>query len=337
MTINDVIILPVNQQIIDKTMKNVVKKLNHTNISLMYNRTPVELLDNLYMGDLAKNALYDYLINRVSVPVVDYDEVRKDNFTEPDPGWDMLVGRSRLKVEIKSSTPPGNEEWIDIINKRDIKITASPDKGRTWIRPEDLESEIHVQIYFYARPYKRGYNSLDALQMYLNQDYHRVQDLIQADKYNKPLFFGFQTKSNIIKHVNAQPAREKTWTFSWTERIYWSCPISQAYNLDSLVKYINSDAKDTSLVSAPNVVVTRKPTPAPANIVTQNTNSGYCIRCKAEIPYMYGMKRPRFYCKDCWKAWYKAGSDTNKIEQYCHRCGKTFKSSFNNPVCSNCK
>lgn len=42
MTINDVIILPVNQQIIDKTMKNVVKKLNHTNISLMYNRTPVE-------------------------------------------------------------------------------------------------------------------------------------------------------------------------------------------------------------------------------------------------------------------------------------------------------
>lgn len=57
MTTNDVIILPVNQQIIDKTMKNVVKKLNHTNISLMFNRTPVELLDNLYIGDLAKNAL----------------------------------------------------------------------------------------------------------------------------------------------------------------------------------------------------------------------------------------------------------------------------------------
>lgn len=57
MTTNDVIILPVNQQIIDKTMKNVVKKLNHTNISLMLNRTPVELLDNLYIGDLAKNAL----------------------------------------------------------------------------------------------------------------------------------------------------------------------------------------------------------------------------------------------------------------------------------------
>ena len=56
-TTNDVIILPVNQQIIDKTMKNVVKKLNHTNISLMFNRTPVELLDNLYIGDLAKNAL----------------------------------------------------------------------------------------------------------------------------------------------------------------------------------------------------------------------------------------------------------------------------------------
>ena len=122
------------------------------------------------------------MINRVSVPVIDYGEVGKNNFTEPYPGWDMLFGRSKLKIEIKSSTPPRNEEWMDKIKKRDIKITASPDKGRTWIRPEDLESEIHVQIYFYARPYKRGYNSLDALQKFLNQDYHRVQNLIQADK-----------------------------------------------------------------------------------------------------------------------------------------------------------
>lgn len=66
------------------------------------------------------------MINRVSIPVIDYDEMRKNNFTEPYPGWDMLFGRSNLKVEIKSSTPPGNEEWMDIINKRDIKITASP-------------------------------------------------------------------------------------------------------------------------------------------------------------------------------------------------------------------
>ena len=239
MTINDVYQLPVSEAVIDKTMRNVVKKYNFTYRSLMYQRTPVELLDNLYMGDLAKNALYDYLVNKCSNSVIDYDEVRTDNFESADPGWDMMVGNLKLKVEIKSSIPPNGESHIDIINKRDIKITASHDKGRTWINPNDIESDIHVQIYFYAKSYRNGYDNFETLSNVITNDYRKVRQIINADKYNKPLFFGFSTKKLIIAHINSLPQNNRTWTFSWTSRIYWKCPIKTAYNLPTLIKVIN--------------------------------------------------------------------------------------------------
>ena len=37
------------------------------------------------------------------------------------------------------------------------------------IAPEKLESDIHLQVYFYARPYKNGYDSFEALQILLTQ------------------------------------------------------------------------------------------------------------------------------------------------------------------------
>ena len=239
MTKEDVFQLPVNDEIIDKTMRNVVKKFNYTYKSLMYVRTPVELLDNLFMGDLAKNALYDYLKNNCTKQVIDYDEIRTDNFESADPRWDMMVGDMKLKVEIKSSTPPNNESLEDIIEKRDIKITASHDKGHTYIEPEKIESDIHVQIYFYARPYKNGYTSFISLSQIITEDHQKIREIINSDKYNKPLFLGFTTKKKIISYLNTLPDNQKTWTFSWTNRVYWKSPIKLAYNLPSLVEVIN--------------------------------------------------------------------------------------------------
>ena len=53
MTINDIITLPVSQAVINKTVTNTIRKYSHTHRTLMYGRTPVELLDNIYMGDMA--------------------------------------------------------------------------------------------------------------------------------------------------------------------------------------------------------------------------------------------------------------------------------------------
>jgi len=57
MTVNDVITLPVPHTVLSKTATNTIRKYSHTHRTLMYGRTPVELLDNIFMGDMAKNSL----------------------------------------------------------------------------------------------------------------------------------------------------------------------------------------------------------------------------------------------------------------------------------------
>ena len=115
----------------------------------------------------------------------------------------FIVGSRKLKVEVKSSIPPNQESISSIIQHRDIKITACHDKRNPqWIMPLDQESYIHVQVYFYARPYKNGYDSFDALSRDINEDWRKVRTIINAEKYNSPLFFGWNTKLKIEEYTN---------------------------------------------------------------------------------------------------------------------------------------
>lgn len=212
------ICLPCTDSVLKKTAANVIKKYNHTHRSLMYGRTPVELLDNLFMGDLAKNALLDYLRTNCKTPIIDYDDERLDEFILHDPGWDFQVGNKALKLEVKSSIPPNAESIEELVNKRDIKITTSHDKGATWIQPTDLESELHAQVYFYAKPYKEGFESFDALQVILENNPDKLHEIINSKKYSEPLFFGWNAKQRIIQYQNT--LNPNTWTFEKTTRIY---------------------------------------------------------------------------------------------------------------------
>jgi hypothetical protein len=239
MTVNDVVILPVNDAILTKTAANAVKKYRYIYSTLMYNRSPVELLDNIFMGDLAKNALLEYLKPLCSQPLIDYDEIRTDNFLEPDPGWDFKAGIKQIKAEVKSSIPTNSESHQAIINKRDIKITASHDKGKTWIQPEALESELHVQVYFYAKPDKDGYEQFDTLYEDVTADSTAIHRIINTKKYSQPLFFGWNRKSDIISFVKTK--RPNTWSFDKTSRVYWVCPVKGAFTMPQLVRYINNN------------------------------------------------------------------------------------------------
>lgn len=237
MTENDVIKLPTPEIVLNKTKTNTIKKFNYTYSKLMYERSPVELLDNIFMGDIAKNSLFHYLNTNCKKKVIDYDEIRTDNFMKPDPGWDFKVGDKMIKAEVKSSIPPNNESYQSIINKRDIKITASHNNGKDFINPTNLESQIHVQIYFYAKIYKRGYNSFEKLNSDLMENPNLIHEIINTTKYSSPLFFGWESKQKIINY--SKTLKPPTWTFSWTNRLYWRCPIKFARNLTELVKIID--------------------------------------------------------------------------------------------------
>ena len=57
---------------------------------------------------------------------------------------------------------------------------------------------------------------------------------------------------------------------------------------------------------------------------------GYCLSCRAEIPFDFN--RP--FCLECYKIWAKKNYQTK--ENYCHSCGSRFRSSYDQPACSKC-
>jgi hypothetical protein len=248
MITNEIMDFTVPNSVIDKTIDTTIKKYLYTIRNLTYQRTPVELLDNLFMGDFAKNSLFYYLKEVNGKNVVDYDEIRTDNFQHPDPGWDIMSLDNNLKIEVKSSIVPnvdrGNTDLItsqNLINKRDVKITASHNKGNTYINPESLESDIHVQIYFFnARTYRNGINDLNMLANEITTNRLKVNDYINIRKYINAKYFGFSLKQEIIdfKNYNMNNNILPTWTFSWTDRVYWKSPISKAHPYQELLNII---------------------------------------------------------------------------------------------------
>lgn len=62
-----------------------------------------------------------------------------------------------------------------------------------------------------------------------------------------------------------------------------------------------------------------------------DTATGYCIRCKKEIP----LNPNTPYCPDCYKVW-KRYENPSYQEKYCHICGKDNASTINKPVCYAC-
>lgn len=238
MTVEDIVALPFSENVVSKTIQSTIKKFSNTEPSLMYSRTPVEILDNIFMGDIAKNCLIDYLSPFATKPIVDYDEIRTDDFKNADPGWDFKIGNRGIKVEVKSSIPPNLETRQTLVTKRDIKITASHDKGITMIPPENLESQIHVQVYFYAKIHKEGPYNMESLYNHINTNHAAFAKLLNINKYSNPLFFGWAGRKEIIKF--SKVLKPNTWTFGRTNRVYWRCPISAAHTMPELIEIMNT-------------------------------------------------------------------------------------------------
>ena len=59
---------------------------------------------------------------------------------------------------------------------------------------------------------------------------------------------------------------------------------------------------------------------------------GYCIRCKGRIPY--DPNRP--LCDMCYSIW-SFYFNPFYVENYCHKCGKSFNVSYNMAFCVECK
>jgi hypothetical protein len=231
----DVIELPFNEDIANKSYINSIKKFKYTMKNKSYDRTPIELFDNILMGDIAKNSFLNCLRDQ-GYNCVDYDEIREDNFENNDPGWDIKIGSKKVCIEVKSSIPPNEASDDEIIEKYDVKVIAGH-KGQVLKSPEKIESDIHVQIYFRAKIYKKSkFSTLEDLYEFLNSNHEEGKKLINIQKFNKPLFFSWNSKEKII--FFSKTFIPNTWTFTWTSIIYWKCPIKYSHNLNKLKEII---------------------------------------------------------------------------------------------------
>lgn len=88
---------------------------------------------------------------------------------------------------------------------------------------------------------------------------------------------------------------------------------------------------DSIKVITPNVKIeVKEEIEVPVNL------SGFCIRCHAEKPL--NPKEP--YCPKCWssqKRKHKKFKEIEHEENYCHLCGKQYKTSLNLPLCPECQ
>ena len=245
-TVQDVFVLPINREIIGKTIDNVVKKFSFTRLNSIKKRSPLELLDNLIQGDLAKNSLLWYL-RRQKICLYDYDEIRTDNFKEPDPDWDMCTIDEKTFIEVKSSLPPDylkkkKEKFSNrIIAELDIKLTAGSNPQKL-IPPQQLKADIHIQVYYNADRLdkKNPLSDFNKIKKTIETNPEIILDLTHFnDRLMKPYFFGFCTRGEIQEYIEYLQKKDQPQTWEYEHCIYWRFPIHYARNIFRLIELLN--------------------------------------------------------------------------------------------------
>lgn len=224
----------------------------------MNGRGLTESLDDKIMGDIACVAVWSYLHKLSIVDCIVYDEIRKDNFHSPDPGWDIAIkskyvddelmemGMDILKQEftvlsIKSSRLPETDTIEQAILKRDFKIFNISGEIE-----KDVTADIEVQVYYKYEESQLGnrvinkaqvdniLNNLDNPDIYLDD---LINTLDLAQRWGECWLVGFKHKDKIV--VENASLRYKTWS-SFGKKM-WSSPLKTGLPLEELSNFVKNN------------------------------------------------------------------------------------------------
>lgn len=219
-----------------------------------------EKIDDKVMGDLAEIGVCLFLKNAGLVALT-YDQIRIDNFSQIDPGWDVFVGIDKpaimgwvknvqkgigdirnpprefgKTISVKSSRLPRNDtNYNAAILTRDFKIFNNNQFNISL----DLTADIEVQVYF---PYLRTQLNRDIL---LNSNEVDVcarqkvdcrfinHKLGISERYQDCFLAKWNYKDRIIHYSNSLPADKRTW--SSFGKSMWIAPLRHGMDLTELV------------------------------------------------------------------------------------------------------
>lgn len=233
-----------------------VKKLNYSIDRPNMNRRPIsEALDDKIMGDIATIAICQFL-RRAGLKAIAYDQIRKDNFELPDPGWDILVasqhhklntwGRSTLtpcnlpdyavSLSVRSSRLPKTDTIEKAMKIRDFKVFDNHN-GKIEL---DLTADIETQVYYDLEKTKLYGNitNKDVQQALLSRHNCTVieEKLGIQSRFDSCYLASWNFASNIINHCKTLEMRgaNTTWPSyhgGETKRM-WKAPLSMGQSFD---------------------------------------------------------------------------------------------------------
>ena len=253
-TSDNIMAMEYDRNTVDEAIDTAVGKFLHIADGQMYSRMPLEILDNIFMGDFAKNCLRRNIAEAFRGPVLDYDRIRLDGYEQHDPGWDLCLTKHLIRGEVKSSFRPVDRrtnELYDlqrIVDTLDFKMTAwkknDPEDKKKY-RPERV-ADLIFQVYFPGKELDPKAAEFFKTKSQLDDNLRTRIDvinvfskLINLARYKQPLFFGFNTKASLERSIALHGAEQCTWTFNGCDRVYWSSKLKDGFSFPEFVSYLD--------------------------------------------------------------------------------------------------
>jgi hypothetical protein len=237
-TVNDIIQIPITNTAIQWAMFTSMKKFPYT-VQGMRNRPPLVKLDDLFRGDLAKNAMIEYLHNNGVNIVEEYDRSRTDNYKNPNSRqWHFRTQKHRF--EVNSSLIPTNRSANYVVNNFDIKVTVERKNGIV-ISPTNLSYDVALQLYYHNVPPVRGFIDTTSQNRIRNEEVEVIEELLNIrNRYRELYFYAWITTTEIeqFRLSNVALGNPPTYVIPTTNREYWDCKIRNCYTPRTLVPYL---------------------------------------------------------------------------------------------------
>lgn len=181
----------------------------------MNTRSLAEKLDDKIMGDLATVAVLEYLAG-IGVPALAYDQIRREDFRLPDPGWDIAIGKDAISwgsnavdpmtptglrtASVRSSRLPRNDTLDQAVRTRDFKIFAPANKTIT----DSITADIEIQVYYNYQGSQLNATTIDQRRLGQSVRNLQVQEIMNMldieQRFGKCFLTAWNYKTVIIQH-----------------------------------------------------------------------------------------------------------------------------------------
>lgn len=219
-------------------------------------RSIAEKLDDGIMGEIASVAVMQFLMDN-GRHVLSYDQIRRDSYQEPDPGWDVLSSKQSFdewlhatdnvkekphfahSFSIKSSRiPKADQDDINTaISRRDFKIFK---KSGSIVN--DLTADFEVQVYFSLQKSKFDssfYISLENIQQ--RETGVIIEKLKLMDRYSECYLSGAVSRKVLIDYSNSLPEKKRYWSSNHAgyNKEMWLAPLTLGTSFQNIASNPN--------------------------------------------------------------------------------------------------